>query len=362
MRTLFRTAAVAAALFVPLSAARAQQHDHGGSGTQLLGFTDLVYRQTDRTDIPGGFVEGQFVGHLTAALTDRVTFIGEVSATPTSSNFNIEIERTVLRVDFADAFKLSAGRYHTPVSYWNTAYHHGLWLQTSVARPEMVRFGSRFIPVHFVGVQAEGSLPLGGLGLGYAAGVGNGRGSNIARGGDAGDVDGRRAWVASVHSRPTALYGLQVGGAFYSDKIGSKPDSSAHEQISSAHVVYDRGAPELVAEYTRVEHDPVTTGPRGVSDGYYAQFGYRLPGALSAVKPYVRYERMDVDAADVVFSRPATAVADYDALVGGVRYDFSPQAALKAEYRGEEVAGAKRLTSLYLQLSLTFPRAPGAEP
>src|SRR5260221_286405 len=83
----------------------------------------------------------------------------------------------------------ASGRSHPAVGYWNTAFHHGQWLQTSVNRPEMVKFGGQFLPVHFVGLLAEGSVGSGGLSVRYHAGIGNGRGLNIARGGDAGDVN-----------------------------------------------------------------------------------------------------------------------------------------------------------------------------
>ena len=36
----------------------------------------------------------------------------------------------------------------------------------------MVKFGGSLIPNHFVGLQAEGNLPSGGLGLGYNLGLG----------------------------------------------------------------------------------------------------------------------------------------------------------------------------------------------
>jgi hypothetical protein len=65
-----------------------------------------------------------------------------VSATARSNDFVVDVERLIIRYDFADFFKVSAGRYHTPHSFWNTEYHHGLWLQTTTARPEMIRFGS----------------------------------------------------------------------------------------------------------------------------------------------------------------------------------------------------------------------------
>ena len=39
----------------------------------------------------------------------------------------------------------------------------------------MVRFGSKLVPIHFVGVLLEGNIPVRSLGLTYKAGYGNGR-------------------------------------------------------------------------------------------------------------------------------------------------------------------------------------------
>src|SRR5204862_5228588 len=128
-----------------------------------------------------------------SALSSRVNYFGEISfaaridagtGSPPAAGFNVEIERSIIRYDQSDMLKLSFGRYHTPINYWNTAYHHGSWLQTTISRPEMTQFGGSFIPVHFVGALAEGELPAGGLNLNYNAGVGNGRGAVISRGGD----------------------------------------------------------------------------------------------------------------------------------------------------------------------------------
>ena len=87
-----------------------------------------------------------------------------------------EVERLVVRYDANDRFKVSFGRYHTPINYWNTAFHHGQWLQTTISRPEMTQFGGSFIPVHFIGTLVEGEVPAGGLNLNYNGGIGNGRG------------------------------------------------------------------------------------------------------------------------------------------------------------------------------------------
>ena len=97
---------------------------------RALGFGDFNYLVTelDRSDRKGGFRMGQMVGHVIADLDERFTFFGEVSLTAKDDKYSIEVERANVRFDFADEFKVSAGRFHTPVGYWNTAFHHGSWL------------------------------------------------------------------------------------------------------------------------------------------------------------------------------------------------------------------------------------------
>ena len=321
---------------------------------RALGFGDFNYLVTelDRSDRKGGFRMGQMVGHVIADLDERFTFFGEVSLTAKDDKYSIEVERANVRFDFADEFKISAGRFHTPVGYWNTAFHHGSWLQTSVARPEMIKFGSRFIPTHFVGLIAEGGFPTSPLGLGYSVGIGNGRASNIARAGDAGDVNDRRAWVARVRSRPISIVGLEVGATFYSDRLLAPDLSRANERIYAVHAALDRDAPEILAEYAHVTHDPVTgSGDFAGSDGYYVQFGYRLQGAFSSVKPYARVEQVVVPSGDDVFEPLGL---NYDGVVVGVRYDPGVFLALRLEYRYEQFEGLETTNSLYAQASFVL--------
>jgi len=314
----------------------------------MIGFADVGYVATQR-EIPEGFKLGQLVGHVTSGLSERVTFFGEVSATPRSTGYGVEVERLLLRYDFADYFKVSAGRYHTPIGYWNTAFHHGLWLQTSVARPEMIKFGSKYLPVHFVGILMEGALPT--SGLSYFAGIGNGRNINIGRAGDAGDVNDQRALLAGFKFRPQAIYGLQIGGSVYHDRIAVDSVNAVDENTFSAHLAYEKEQPEVIAEYAWVVHDPLHTGRATTNRAYYVQVAYRLPDALNMLKPYARLEQNDVAKDDPIFE-PLNL--EYKALVAGLRYDFIHMAALKAEYRNERFVDASRVSSFFLQVSFTF--------
>ena len=322
---------------------------------RVMGFGDLNYLVTELVDRSEGFRLGQMVGHVIADLEERFTFFGEVSVTGKDAGYSIEVERALVRYDFADALKISAGRFHTPVGYWNSAFHHGSWLQTSVARPEMIKFGSRFIPTHFVGLMAEGAFPSSPLGLGYSVGIGNGRAANIARAGDAGDVNDQRAWVARVRSRPVSIVGLELGASFYSDRLLAPDGSDANERIYALHAALDRDAPEILAEYAHVSHEPADgSGDFQGSDAYYVQFGYRLPGSASSVKPYVRVEQVVVptDATGAYVFAPLAL--NYDGVVAGIRYDPGPFLALRLEYRYEQFEGLPKTSSLYVQASFVL--------
>lgn len=335
-------------LLLLVSSAGAQENLSGPSLRAFL-FGDITYSETEG-DAPAGFKVGQTVAHANALLTDRVVFFGELSLTGRDSGYAVEVERAILRYEISDAIMVSAGRYHTPISYWNTAFHHGLWLQQSVSRPDAVRFGTPFVPVHFVGAMAEGRIPN--SPVTYLLGVGNGRAENIARAGDAGDANGSRAVVASASLQPTTLPGARVGMSVYVDDVPAESGTAADERILSGHAVWDRGTVEIIGEYLRVRHQPAGAGPASSSDAAFVHAGVRLPGRLRVLTPYARWERTDIADDDVVFTG---LLSDYDAIVGGVRYDFSALAALKLEYRREKLGGGEALASFFIQASFAIP-------
>ena len=318
---------------------------------RVMGFGDFNYLATE-LDQREGFRMGQMVGHVIADMDERLTFFSEVSVTGEDTGYWIEVERALVRYELTDAFKVSVGRFHTPIGYWNAAFHHGSWLQTSVARPEMIKFGSRFIPTHFVGLIVEGGMPSSPLGLGYSVGVGNGRAANIARAGDAGDVNDHHAFVARVQSRPVSIAGLELGASFYNDRLLGPDGNNASERIYSVHGALERNAAEIIAEYAHVSHERVTgTLDFPGSDGYYIQFAYRLRGSASPLKPYVRVEQVVVPTDAYVLGLLAL---NYDGVVAGVRYDPRGFLALRLEYRYEQFEGLETTNSLYAQASFVL--------
>ena len=294
---------------------------------QIRGFADADYSATDQKGTTSGFNLGQFDLHIASALSQKISYFAEITVNAHPQDYTIEMERSFIRYDYNDFFKISFGRFHTPIGYWNTAYHHGAWLQTTIDRPFMIKVGGTFTPLHFVGALAEGNIPSGGLGLGYNVGIGNGRGELVGRPGDAGDVNNNRAWVAKVFARPAKVYGLEIGGSVYRDKI-TLPTADYREWIANAYLVWTKGAPEFLAEFDNVNHRNIATNAIANSDAMYAQFAYRLPWFERTVKPYYRFEYTHMPLSEQVFTYQPQVESIF-----GVRYDISNFAAFKSEYR-----------------------------
>jgi hypothetical protein len=325
---------------------------------RLAGFGDINFSRQQHTDTSKNFSLGQFVLHMTSQLSSRVTFLGEISFSarsdagtggPPAPGFNVEIERMIVRFDRSDRLRVSFGRYHTPINYWNTAFHHGQWLQTTISRPEMIQFGGRFLPVHFVGALVEGAVPAGGWNLGYKAGLGNGRGNVISRGGDAGDNNDELSYLANLVSKPDAVYGLEFGGSFLADTISSA-GVKVPEQIVAAHVAYSKETPEFIAEVASVRHDVPGVGPLW-SHAYYFQGAWRFAFDARKWKAYYRFEHIGIPAGDIVFA----TVPQIDGSTIGLRYDAATYAAIKVEYRTWlRGTGSTRDSGGFFQLCFTF--------
>jgi hypothetical protein len=360
----------------PAPATQAATHDHDQAtpaqeqanfpsfpSLQIRGFGDVDFSATNQPGINSGFNLGQFVLHMTSPLSKKVTYFGEVSFTAQPTGYNLEVERTIIRYDYNDFFKLSFGKYHTPINYWNTAFHHGLWLQTTISRPEMVQFGGIFLPVHFLGLLGEGEIPSGPVGLNYQVGLGNGRNEKIARAGDSGDINNHRAWVMNLFARPPRARGLQVGASLYGDEITSGILPRTRELISSAHIVWVHETPEFLAEFANVHHFVPQNGQTFNSQAYYVQVGYRLPWFEKKWKPYYRFEHIHVPMGDPIFCCVATTIVEtvvpgFPSLAestAGIRYDLTDFAAFKTEYRNfQRGTSQPRFNGVFFQTAFTF--------
>ncbi|MFV2054836.1 MAG: hypothetical protein ACC707_00150 [Thiohalomonadales bacterium] len=89
----------------------------------------------------------------------------------------IDIERLAIQRNISDNMQFGFGRYHTPLGFWNTTYHHGSLIQNTVARPFFLEFedaASGIMPVHLVGFQLSGAASI----IDYQIILGNNNGLN----------------------------------------------------------------------------------------------------------------------------------------------------------------------------------------
>lgn len=120
---------------------------------------------------------------------------------------------------------LSIGSFHNLQGYWNTQFHHGAYLQTTIDKPGTVE-DSAPLPLHYVGVQIEGNPSRWGEGLlNYSIGIGKGavmqdklESPSIVGRGKLGDLSlGLRLSCTLDETSPT-----QVGAFFARNRIPVK--------------------------------------------------------------------------------------------------------------------------------------------
>ena len=131
------------------------------------GFADVEYqvesfRPDEEPDRTGNrFVLGDLDLFLSSQLSEDVSFLSEILLEFQGQGENVvDVERLLLKYEYADWLNASAGRGHTPIGYWNTHYHHGTWLYTTVERPLLFEFEDEdgILPVHYVGVELSGRV------------------------------------------------------------------------------------------------------------------------------------------------------------------------------------------------------------
>jgi hypothetical protein len=197
----------------------------------------------------------------------------------------------------------------------------------------------------------EGKFFPRGFNLGYAGAVGNGRDTNAARAGDAGDANNNRAMLLKLNLQPDAFYDLQVGAAVYLDRVAIENGPSPQEQIVSGYVVLAREKPEVLGEVFYVRHEDETTGMVTSNTSYYLQVAYRLPVFGERLKPYARAEQMDIDETDAVF---VNVVPDLKRYLAGLRIDFVGTAAIKLEGRRYREANKEYVNEFLAAVNIAF--------
>lgn len=331
----------------------ADQHDSGRF--DFHGFADGGFVRNVDGDSVKRFAQGEVDLFLTARLSPKVTALLETILETDNQVFNsqvpVNVERMLLQFRQNDYFNLDMGSYRTALGFYSMTYLRGSWFQTSLSRPAIFAFedDGGFLPLHNVGVSANGRIPSGALGLHYVAEVGSSR--NYSQPGRSGvDMEQNRAINVLVYARPSAFRGLQVGVGSYHDQVSPTPEYRFNRSIWTAHVVYQAHRMEFLNEGLFVTAGDRINGAVRIP-GFYSQLAYH---AGSTWTPYVRFDYANVYGKTDIAEGLKHYLPWRTIFSGGVRYDLGESVALKLELGRETDRYRNPWIRAAAQIAFTF--------
>jgi hypothetical protein len=330
---------------------------------RIRGFGDINFHGSNQEGDTTSFTLGQLNLFVSSDVSEKFRFLSEIVFEAGPDNiygvrggennvFSVDLERYLLQYSYNDYFNLSVGRYHTAIGYYNTAYHHSTWFQTTTGRPYLFQFEDRggILPIHNVGASASGLIPSGRLGLHYVAEVGNGRESRTPLVSEpvqnTFDENTHKAVNLQLFARPESVRGLQFGFSAYRDLLTPLNQPKIGETILDGYVVYMVPNFEWLNEAVLVRHTPEGTGRSFNTPGFYTQISKRW----GSYRPYFRYQYVNAPSSEPVF--PDVGLQAGPSV--GLRYDASESVAVKLQYDYNVLRNQPSVNSLGLQVGFTF--------
>jgi len=325
------------------------------AGVPLHGFISLGYANLPKN--PGlpksGYKLDNVDFYMTPNFGDQLKALMELNFEYTDQGvLTYDLERFEIGYTINDLWNVWAGRFHTPFGEWNTAYHHGHYIQTSVDRPRFIAFEDQggILPSHTTGVMDSGTFRVnGGDRISYDFFLGNGSRIIPASDGNTiginlgnqlefnpkGDDNGSMAFGG----RASYLFGntLTLGVHALSETVNTYDGSnvvlnSTKVKFFGGYYFLESNNWESIGEYYKFRNQDVT-GPQGDTGTHnswagFAQLSYTFDNIWT---PYVRTEKAALDQTDYYFSSQDSG-RSYTRNVAGLRWDFNKSAALKFEF------------------------------
>lgn len=318
------------------------------TGVPLHGFADANAAWSSAADPRRlrGFGVGSLDLYLTPQFGSRVRSLMEIvfEYGPEGTG-EFEAERAQVGYTFNDELTLWAGRFHTPIGLWNTLYHHGANLQTSIYRPRFIEFEDRngLLPTHSVGLWASGRINLDLGKVNYDAYVSNGptvRRRVLDFNGFTDDNSGK-LFGLNLGLHPNGiLRGLTAGVHAFGSTVDTRGAAETilarnRMRMAGGYFGYDANGWEAIGEYYHFSNRDLAAGAHHASNAWFTQLGYSWGSLL----PYVRYERASLDPADTLFSTQQVG-RSYSRSSVGARYELDSKSALKIEFGDSTEAAA----------------------
>ena len=258
------------------------------------------------------------------------------STSTRATTIGVDLDRFQVGYEVADWLKITAGRFHTSLGYYNTAYPQGgaVYL-LPIDRPAVVdqHDNASIVPTSTVGLNFHGRLPFAQQRFTYDVDVTNGRGvqaDDLANGGDA-----NNSKMLNLRLR-YEVNGLILGGNALVDWIpprvgiadpATDQPNTLREQIFGAHIAYVEHPWHIIAEGYHISHIGPNQTQRTIAG--LAEFGY----TIGQVTPYARYEFARFPSDRDVFWAPTHQQerGNYDAVSTGIKIVPNENFAVKIE-------------------------------
>ena len=251
---------------------------------------------------------------------------------------------------------LSVGKFHNLQGYWNTQFHHGAYLQTTIDKPGVVDDAAP-LPLHYVGAQLEGTLGQWREGqFNYSLGIGKGAvmkgelvSPDIVGRGDLGDLSlGLRLTYAPDETSPT-----KAGVFLARNKIPVENSNwtGITQNIGGVFANWESDPFRVIADLYIFSHE-LEGGGTTASGSFlygYVQGEYRLAPRSTAV---VRLEGSGGTNSDPLLALLPDFVLNKQLI--GLRYDVTRNQAVKIEASRVERQDAS-FRQVQIQWSAVFP-------
>lgn len=339
----------------------------GFGDVSLVGGNQAASPSSNQPAQTTSFALGELDLFITSDISEKFHFLSELVVEGGPENiygvqrgipnaFKIEPERYLIQYSYNDYLNISAGRWHTAIGYYNTAYHHSTWFQTATKRPFLFEFedDGGILPTHTVGVSATGLIPSGPLGLHYVVEAGNGRASHAPLQeepvqSEVAD-DNHKAYNLALFARPEALRGLQTGFSVYRDLLGPQNSLRVGETIMAAHAVFVRRDFEWLNEALVIRHALIGQNKIYNTPGFYTQISRQF----GSYRPYFRYQYVNASPTEPIFPE----VGLQHGPSAGIRFDASESVALKLQYdytfQRQTPQAQPGYSTLAMQIGFTF--------
>ena len=303
-----------------------------------FGHVQYDYARSDFSNDTAGdtnhFANGNLDLFITSRVGEKISFQNEtIFEFEENGSTEVDVERLLLKYEGNDKFNVAIGRGHTALGYWNQAFHHGTWLQTTTDRPVIYRWeqDAGILPLHFVGLEVSGAFDMPGGKLSYVSNLANGRGEIANEVQLVEDDNDSKMAGGMLTYKPAAIEGLGFGVNYIRDIIPARAGTTNRgaeidENLSGAHIFYLKDPFEVILEGQLINHFNHATGLRDETAGAYGQLAYKM----GKYKPYLRFDWLNISDRDPFYQG---LIEDEMSHTLGLRYELTTLNALKLEYR-----------------------------